>query len=196
MTRECANCGSAFTISHPNSNSKFCSHLCRAIHNANITETDECILWKGHINRVTGYGQVTVRIAGKSSVVSAHRTIYEATNGPIPTGMVVMHKCDNRACINPKHLSVGTQADNMADMAAKGRHAQYKGHIDGEKNPHKTHPENAPKGEKHGAAKLTASIVKEIRDSQEGTGSIAKRLGVSWRAIDKVKKRETWKSVI
>lgn len=195
MIRQCEQCGSEFAIRHPKSNSKFCSHQCRAIHKARISETDQCILWPDHINPVTGYGQVNVWDGEKSVMISSHRVIYEAYHGPIPQGLVVMHKCDNRACVNPKHLTAGTQAENLADMSRKGRHAPYKGHIDGERNPHKTHPDKAPKGERHGAAKLTAAIVKEVRSSNEPTGRIAKRLGVAWSTIDHIKKRKTWQSV-
>lgn len=193
--RTCQHCGGTFFTRYSNSNSKFCSYQCRALNKANITKTDNCIQWPDHINPVTGYGQLTVWDGKKSIVISAHRAIYEATKGAIPHGSVVMHKCDNRACVNPRHLAAGTQAENMADMASKGRHASYCGHIDGDKNPQKTHPWKSPKGESHGAAKLTAETVRSIRNSNEATGAIAKRLGVSWRTVDKVKKRETWKTV-
>ena len=53
----------------------------------------------------------------------AHRLAWAAANGPVPDGMCVLHSCDVRACINPKHLFLGTNKDNTQDMVTKGRHA-------------------------------------------------------------------------
>jgi hypothetical protein len=64
-----------------------------------------------------GYGQKTI----KGKKVHAHRDAYERANGPIPDGMVVRHTCDNPACINPAHLLIGTQKDNVRDCIERGR---------------------------------------------------------------------------
>lgn len=56
----------------------------------------------------------------------AHRAEWEKINGPIPAGMQVLHKCDNRWCVNTNHLFLGTQSDNLRDMIAKDRHNPYK----------------------------------------------------------------------
>lgn len=76
----------------------------------------ECIFWRGA--KKQGYGQI---YHGKWSV-SAHRVAYEEAVGPIPSGLVVLHACDNPPCVRPSHLSVGTVADNVHDCIAKGRH--------------------------------------------------------------------------
>lgn len=80
-----------------------------------VTE-DGCWIFTGAWNR-DGYG--SIRYAGKT--IGAHRIAYEAFIGPIPEGMSVLHSCDVRACVNPDHLWLGTQDDNVQDMIAKGR---------------------------------------------------------------------------
>lgn len=76
---------------------------------------DHCIRWLGRLN-CDGYGVLTM--AGK---VGAHRAIYEMFVGPIPDGLHVLHSCDNPACINPRHLRVGTHQENIGDKVARGR---------------------------------------------------------------------------
>ena len=72
----------------------------------------ECVEWIGY-TMPGGYGQSNGKLA--------HRTAWETAHGPIPDGIEVLHSCDNPPCHNPEHLFLGTQADNMADMDAKGR---------------------------------------------------------------------------
>jgi len=80
-----------------------------------VTETG-CWLWTGHMMS-TGYGRTQI----KDKTYLTHRLSYEAFNEPIPEGLWVLHKCDVRLCVNPKHLFVGTHQDNMNDAVKKGR---------------------------------------------------------------------------
>lgn len=113
--------------------------------------------------------------------VRAHRLSYEHFVGPIPEGegwhgVVVMHKCDNRACVNPDHLTLGTQTANIHDMVVKGRGRNSC-------------------GEDNGLSKLTEAEVLAIR-SQQGLLSsrkVAAQYGITHRTVLLIWKRRVWK---
>lgn len=79
-----------------------------------------CWAWTGTRNK-QGYGVIGLYIDGAPCGIPAPRLQWMHRHGNIPTGLVVMHVCDNPCCINPDHLALGTQATNLADMRAKGR---------------------------------------------------------------------------
>ncbi len=146
----------------------------RIVSGSNINPITGCWEWQGTKRR--GYGRLTV--GGRS--VSAHRLSYEEFNGAIPAGYEVCHKCDNRKCVNPEHLFVGTRQDNVNDRERKGRNIVHCG----ESNP---------------SAKLTKRDVLHIRQRrvQEGTSfeKLAKEYGVSKRTVQRAVSGETWPSV-
>jgi hypothetical protein len=82
---------------------------------------DECWPWRGEISP-KGYGIVYAKENRKWRRRKAHRVAYDRAHGPIPDGMLVIHSCDNPPCCNPKHLRVGTHADNAEDRSRRGRH--------------------------------------------------------------------------
>jgi len=110
-----------------------------------------------------------------------HRMAYEHANGPIPPGKIVMHRCDNRKCINPSHLRVGTQADNMRDMQRKGRALGNN------------------RGESNAGAKLTEDGVRELRRRYREGGvtqdELAEEYGVNQATIWAALSRRTWKHI-
>jgi hypothetical protein len=111
-----------------------------------------CFEVVSHLSTSNGY--VPLMICGRQT--RAHRHIWEECFGPIPKGMCVLHECDNRVCINPEHLFLGTDADNVYDMYSKGR----------------------------GGAKLTPDSVREIKCSyllyskKRGIYALGKKFGV------------------
>jgi len=131
-----------------------------------------CWIWMGGTT-VRGYGQ----IESKGMKHYAHRVSYELFVGPIPKGMYVCHSCDNVACVNPNHLFLGTQKENLQDMASKGRSTR------GVKNP---------------MAKLSEEDVKDIK-YLINTGLSSKDLGVEYgvssAAINLIKQGKRWNHV-
>lgn len=114
----------------------------------------------------SGYGAICDR--------GAHVVSFEHHKGPVPKGMIVCHTCDNKPCINPKHLFLGTHKDNKDDEIAKGRHVF---------------------GERQGQAKLTEQDVRDIRQFiVEGysVASIAKAYDMSWTAISYIRSGRNW----
>jgi len=85
-----------------------------------IKQEDGCHIWTGQITG-SGYGRIEFSHYPGRYRARTHRVAYELAHGPIPEGMLVCHTCDVRLCCNPKHLFLGTYADNYHDMVAKGR---------------------------------------------------------------------------
>lgn len=93
-----------------------------------VNKTENCWLWMGYVDKI-GYGI----FSGEISSSKAHRNSYDLFIGKIPTGKKVLHKCDVRNCVNPEHLFIGTQKDNVQDMLKKGRNRSIS--RPGDKNP-------------------------------------------------------------
>ena len=82
-----------------------------------VKKSSKCWEWTGSKNR-GGYGQIMFR---PQELRRAHRVAWELSYGPAPKGLWVLHRCDNRSCVRPKHLFVGDRVDNMQDASRKGR---------------------------------------------------------------------------
>lgn len=133
-----------------------------------------CWAWRGCIVKSIGYGTM----GGGVNREYAHRRAYQLFKGPIPDGLFVMHQCNNRWCVNPAHLEVGTAKDNQAYMALSGR---------------------SQRGEKNVKAVITADDVVRIRAMRAKTGwgrhRLSRATGISRYIIDCVIHGKTWRHV-
>ena len=129
-----------------------------------------CWLWTGAKSRL-GYG--CLRVGGKYR--SAHRHSWMIHRGSIPVGMCVLHKCDVRSCVNPDHLFIGTQLENVADRDAKGRMADTK-------------------GTRNGRAKVNEDVVRRMRasGSLREAREIGAEFGMSRYSVYSVMSGRSW----
>jgi hypothetical protein len=132
----------------------------------------DCLLWTGSIDQ-NGYPLITISRKTKR----VHRVVYEIKNGVIPNGMAILHKCDVRNCINPLHLMIGTQLENIIDMDAKSRR-----HI--------------LRSEDNGNAKLTKKTAIEIYNSSLSQRALASHYKVSKTTIANIKNKRIWLEAI
>lgn len=146
-----------------------------------------CWEWTGSFHK-NGYGQF-LRLENSK----AHRFSWRIHKGKIPDGLHVCHKCDNRKCVRPDHLFIGTISDNAKDCAKKGRNGM-------QTNPQKSklcgNSFQRARGESNGLSKLTEAQVIEILKTERSViqnRDFADRFGVSVETIRNVYLRKTWR---
>jgi hypothetical protein len=200
---KCLNCEKTFHL--PQSSikrgfGKYCSWKCREDHHvsteenrfwANVQKTDKCWIWIGRRTK-QGYGSFSGLRQGLGVFpengrisTSAHRFSWKFKNGPIPNGLDVLHYCDTPPCVNPDHLWLGTDLDNMRDKVRKGR-------------------QNSPSGIEHYHAHMTSEdAIRAMR--KENTKfpmenstvlRISQKYGVSANVVRNVIYRKSYKNVI
>lgn len=134
---------------------------------AKVRKTAGCWEWVAAMG-VNGYGHYW--FSGRPR--PAHQAAYLLFKGPIPDGLLVLHECDNRRCVNPSHLFLGTNAENMADMVQKRRQAI---------------------GSKVGSSKLTEDQIAAIREDRRSQRRIGADYGVSHTTIWQIKTGQIWR---
>lgn len=132
----------------------------------------DCWVWRGVIT-TSGYGQVYD--PSSQSMVATHRVAHERWIGPIGEGLLVRHRCDNRPCMNPAHLLVGTPRDNAADAMSRGRHSSR---------------------ERHGRAVMTEASVAELRElAASGVRHVdlSRKYGISQSQVTNIVRLRHWR---
>src|ERR1700753_2039822 len=130
---------------------------------------NSCWEWQRYLNKY-GYGYISTE--GKSW--SIHRYAYYVTHGSIPSKKWVLHKCDNRKCINPDHLYLGDNAQNVKDRVQRNRGAI---------------------AERNASSKLTTKEVTKIKKMTGTLRSVSEKFGVAIATIDDIRRGRTWKHV-
>jgi hypothetical protein len=131
---------------------------------------NDCWICTSHSRSHNGYPYMSLK--GKNVRISHY--IYKRFKGEIPENHIVMHACDNSACVNPDHLKTGTVDDNIQDKVNKGRQA---------------------KGSGNGRAKLTGEQVIAIRKDPRSLRITAREYGVDYTVISNIRRRKTWKHI-
>jgi hypothetical protein len=131
-----------------------------------------------------GYGMIQVKRNGKWSYRMSHRVSWELFNGEIPNETCVCHKCDNPKCVNPAHLFLGTQLDNLRDMKSKGREG-WSASIG-----------KGVQGSKHYRTRFSDQDVLNIRSSDKSGVELAKEFGVSRSLISNIRNNKRWKHLL
>lgn len=149
--------------------------------------SDGCWEWLAALDG-RGYGKLLIGSRSDNSrrYVQAHRISFEIMNGPIPTGAVVCHRCDNKRCVRPSHLFVGSQAENVRDCVQKGRHGS------------RVKPHRVARGEANANAKLTAEIVRTMRAARlhgMSVALLARAYDVSVPTVRAAISGKTWRHV-
>jgi len=137
-----------------------------------VRSPDECWPWLASTKQ-GGYGKI---VGDNGRLLLAHRAAYQLAVGPTPDNLVVCHRCDNPNCVNPAHLFLGTQAENLRDMRAKGRG-------------------NPPRGNRHPNARLNDSLVTSIRADARSHRQLARAYGIGKSTVGMIKAGATWTHV-
>lgn len=218
----CRQCGIPFFAWTGRTPSRYCSRRCvtdsqriplaqrywaRVDRNGPIPahrpELGPCWGWTGSTDR-DGYGSLTDGVRGKR----AHRISFDLHHGPIPSGQMVCHHCDNPPCSRPDHLFLGGPISNARDMVAKRRQAAGARNgrwqrpdraPTGDRNGSRTHPERLRRGETNPAAKVTEEQVREMRGRYAAGGvtqaHLASDYGITQGIVSAILRRKLWAHV-
>lgn len=152
-----------------------------------VVISDPCWKWIGTID-AAGYAIFHVNRQGRK----AARISFALFHGSFDKDLIVCHRCDNRECVNPDHLFLGTPADNSADMVLKGRSAK------GNKSPSRLYPEKIKRGVNHHNSKLSENDVMEILALSQGgiaKRELSRRYGVSRTSVKGILNGTLWNHI-